>query len=70
MPSNSWVARWNKLEGNVPGIYAITVLEEDNFEQDQYYDEIEDKPKKSKKTNKRDDGLYSDAEVEEYYKFK
>lgn len=68
MPTNSWVARWNKLEGMKPGIYAITVLDEDPFEQDQYYEAIEDKPKKQQKSKKQE-GLYSDDEVEEYYKF-
>ena len=26
LPSQSWTAKWNKLETRHPGIYAITVL--------------------------------------------
>ena len=27
MPSASWVARWNNLEGKKPGVYAVSVSE-------------------------------------------
>ena len=27
MPSVSWVARWNGLEGNKPGVYAVSVID-------------------------------------------
>ena len=66
MPSNSWVARWNKLEDKKPGIYAITVLDEE-FQQDDSYEEIDEKPKKQRKA-KNKEGIFSDEDVEEYYK--
>jgi hypothetical protein len=28
LPSSSWVAKWNNLEGSKPGIYAITIIED------------------------------------------
>lgn len=28
MPSQSWVVKWNKLEGVKPGIYAIRLIGE------------------------------------------
>jgi hypothetical protein len=43
MPTNSWVARWNKLEHKKPGIYAITILEDDPIQQEEYVEE--EKPK-------------------------
>jgi hypothetical protein len=38
MPNNSWVAKWNNLEGKKPGIYAINILEEEE-EMDDYMHE-------------------------------
>ena len=33
MPNSSWVAKWNGLDGGVPGVYALQVLE-DSYEYD------------------------------------
>lgn len=43
-PSESWVARWHRLRGQVKGMYAITVVgslpeeEEEGEEQDEDYE--------------------------------
>jgi hypothetical protein len=61
MPSSSWVARWNNLEGMKPGIYAITILE-DNYERE----DLAEKPKQKSKKFHSHDGVYSDDE-ENFY---
>ena len=34
MPSVSWVARWNGLEANKPGVYAVSVFDTDQMDAD------------------------------------
>ena len=36
MPNCSWVAKWNGLEGGVPGVYALYVIEESNDNEGYY----------------------------------
>ena len=38
MPSSSWVAKWNNLEGMKPGIYAVNILEDDADQGEAYAD--------------------------------
>ena len=61
MPNSSWVARWNNLEGGVPGVYALQVLE------DSYDHEEQDVQIKGKKKVANYDGAYSDEDYETYY---
>ena len=61
MPSSSWVAKWNNLEGMKPGIYAITILE-DTYDRE----EMDQKPKAKSKKFHNHDGVYSDDE-ENFY---
>lgn len=72
MPSVSWVARWNNLEGNKPGVYAVSVIDSDNMEG--YSDEMNMAPnqktkKKSRKQN-LDEIIYSDQDPNEFYDWK
>ena len=69
MPSVSWVARWNNLEGNKPGVYAVSVIDSDYMEG--YSDEMNMAPnQKTKKKNKKqnlDEIIYSDQDPNEFY---
>ena len=51
MPNASWVAKWNGLDGKKPGIYAIGILEDGDYADDDDYD-IPVPSKKKKKANK------------------
>jgi hypothetical protein len=57
MPSNSWVAKWNNLEGMLPGIYAIKILGNDE-------NGGEEIPRKMKNNNQNN--LFSDPEDEDF----
>lgn len=63
MPSTSWVAKWNNLEGMAPGIYAINILDDSPFEQENNYYPSARKKSRDKHHN---EPLYSDDE-EGYY---
>lgn len=62
MPSVSWVARWNNLEGNKPGVYAVSVIDSDYMEG--YSDDMNlapsTKQKKKKRNQNLDEIIYSD----------
>ena len=63
LPSSSWVARWNNLEGSKPGIYAITLQEG--------YDDQEQRPQKQKQSRQRRNDGYEDddwSDEEDYNK--
>ena len=51
MPNASWVAKWNGLEGKKPGIYAIGVLEDGEYADEDEYEMVQT-TKKKKKANK------------------
>jgi|DEB0MinimDraft_12_1074336.scaffolds.fasta_scaffold219069_1 hypothetical protein len=59
LPGNSWVAKWNNLEGKKPGIYAINILEDLPEEDNQYYNSA---PKNRRKQRNSNDQMYSDDE--------
>lgn len=40
MPNASWVAKWNGLEGKKPGIYAIGVLEDGEYADEDEYEMV------------------------------
>jgi hypothetical protein len=40
MPNASWVAKWNGLDGKKPGIYAIGILEDGKYADDDDYEDI------------------------------
>ena len=40
LPSASWVARWNGLEGRKPGVYALNIYYDDYYEGES--DDVED----------------------------
>ena len=61
MPSSSWVAKWNNLEGMVPGIYAIKILDDSPYEVVH-----EAKSRKKSKDQNNEDLVYSDDE-EDFY---
>ena len=61
MPNNSWVAKWNNLEDRVPGIYAISILEE-YLERDDYQYNPNQQKKKSKSKKKDNNLAWSDDE--------
>ena len=58
MPNNSWVSKWNGLEGVRPGIYAISIMEEAD---DLHYEEQEQRKSKKRRNKMRDD-YYSEGE--------
>ena len=65
MPSASWVARWNNLEGKKPGVYAVSVSE---YMDDGGYNDIGNTKKNAKKRKRAtEDDIYSDQDVEDFY---
>ena len=65
MPNASWVAKWNGLDGKKPGIYAIGILEDGEYADDDDYD-IQVPNKKKKNKAKAQDSERSDGDAEEY----
>jgi|TARA_B110001450_G_C17623733_1_gene482280 hypothetical protein len=47
MPNASWVAKWNGLDGKKPGIYAIGILEDGGYGDEE--DDMDDVPVATKK---------------------
>ena len=60
MPSNSWVAKWNNLEGREPGIYAISILEE--YAEHDDYQQYNNQSRKKNKSKKGNTQAWSDDE--------
>jgi hypothetical protein len=71
MPSVSWVARWNGLEGNKPGVYAVSVIDSDQQELELDWDNDTapnaGKQKKKKRNTHNEEQVYSDEDAEEFY---
>ena len=71
MASNSWVAQFNGLKHRKPGVYAIRILQEDYYDEDDPYDEYGQKKKKAKRKRAkaaygREPDIYSD-DASQYY---
>ena len=47
--TNSWVARWNNLEGVKPGIYAVVIMndDDDDYEEGPAFDTVNPKAKQN-----------------------
>lgn len=69
MPSVSWVARWNGLEGNKPGVYAVSVFDSEQMDGESDIDMMAPNNKQKKKKRNHNDGemLYSDQDADEFY---
>ena len=68
MPSVSWVARWNGLEGNKPGVYAVSVIDSDQMDGESDIDMPPMAKQKKKKRNQNvDEIIYSDQDPNEFY---
>jgi len=63
MPNNSWVAKWNNLEGMKPGIYAINILAEMQYDvEDNYHQQTKNNRRKQRTVNDQmwEDDYYDD----------
>jgi len=68
MPSVSWVARWNGLEGNKPGVYAVSVFDSEQMDGESDIDLAPNTKQKKKRRNHNDgEMLYSDQDADEFY---
>ena len=67
LPTESWVAKWNRMTQNIPGIYAIAIpgQEEDNEEEmqeeDEYGDDEEFQDNENEDDDEDEDGSYLDV---------
>jgi hypothetical protein len=68
MPSVSWVARWNNLEGYRPGVYAVSVIDSEQVDEDFDGDMgTTTKTKKKKRSHNVEEIIYSDQDPNEFY---
>ena len=65
--TNSWVARWNNLEGVKPGIYAIVMMnyDDDDYEEGPAFDNVNTKSKQKMRRVQAGENEWSDDD--EYY---
>ena len=62
--TNSWVARWNNLEGVKPGIYAVVIMndDDDDYEDGPAFDTINPKSKQNMRIKAPGENEWSDDE--------
>ena len=65
MPNNSWVAKWNGISDLKPGIYAVKILEEDNYDDD-IQETKNTRSKRNRKRRQGDDYYPSDANYSDF----